>query len=503
MQHVHLVGVAGTGMGALAGLLRSAGYRVTGSDVAFYPPMGEKLAEWGVETMRGYDPRHLDPRPDLVVIGNVARKDNPEARAAIDGGMPYRSMPGALEELFLAQRKSCVIAGTHGKTTTTALVTYLLTAAGRAPGYLLGGVPRDFAESFALGGPGAPFVIEGDEYDSAFFEKQPKFFRYRPFAAVLTSIEHDHIDIYPTPSAYRGAFAGFVERIPRDGLLVAYAGDPEVRAVAGAARCPVSYYALDGDDTGTVVPTWLALPAPAEGQTQPFDLFYGGSASGRVLSPLSGLHNVKNALAAIALCAEAGGVSVQELVRRIAGFHGVRRRQELVAVADGVRIYDDFAHHPTAVRETLRGLRARHPDGRLIALFEPRSATASRKLHQELYPSAFEAADLSVLAPVGRKEIAEGEKLDVAAIAQRLEAAGKRAHAPGDHAQILALLLDEARPGDTIVAMSNGDFAGLVDRLAAALALRGRDARGSAGELDAAGVKAGGREHRDGERRGR
>ncbi len=472
MQHVHLVGVAGTGMGALAGLLRSAGYRVTGSDVAFYPPMGEKLAEWGVETMRGYDPGHLDPRPDLVVIGNVVRKDNPEARAAIDGGMAYRSMPGALEELFLARRKSFVIAGTHGKTTTTALVTYLLSGAGRAPGYLLGGVPQDFAESFAVGEEGAPFVIEGDEYDSAFFEKQPKFFRYRPFAAVLTSIEHDHIDIYPTPASYGAAFTGFVERIPADGLLVAYAGDPEVRAIAARARCRLAYYALDGEDTGAVVPTWLAAPAPAEGQAQPFDLFYGGSASGRAYSPLSGLHNVKNALGAIALCAEAGGVSVQALVRALGGFHGVRRRQELVAVADGVRVYDDFAHHPTAVRETLRGLRARHPEGRLVALFEPRSATASRRLHQEQYPAAFEAADLSVLAPVGRKEIAEGERLDVAAIAQTLEAAGKRARAPRDHDDILALLLDEAQPGDTIVAMSNGDFAGLVDRLVAALALR-------------------------------
>jgi UDP-N-acetylmuramate: L-alanyl-gamma-D-glutamyl-meso-diaminopimelate ligase len=212
---------------------------------------------------------------------------------------------------------------------------------------------------------------------------------------------------------------------------------------------------------------------------QPFDLFYGGSASGRVQSPLSGMHNVKNALAAIALCAEGGGVAVQTLVRQLGGFGGVKRRQELVATADGVRVYDDFAHHPTAVRETLRGLKARHPEGRLLALFEPRSATASRRLHQDAYVGAFDAADLAVLAPVGRKEIVATERLDVVALAQAIEASGRHARAPVDHAAILALLLDEAQPGDTIVSMSNGDFAGLVDRLIAALALRAAQRRAS------------------------
>jgi UDP-N-acetylmuramate: L-alanyl-gamma-D-glutamyl-meso-diaminopimelate ligase len=254
--------------------------------------------------------------------------------------------------------------------------------------------------------------------------------------------------------------------------LVAYAGDPHVRALAAAARCRVSFYAVDGDDTGDVAPTWLAAPAPAEGAVQPFDLFYGGSASGRVLSPLSGLHNVKNVLAAIALSAEGAGLSVQSLVRRVGGFRGVRRRQELVGTAGGIRIYDDFAHHPTAVLETLRGLKARHPEGRLFALFEPRSATASRKLHQEAYVTAFEAADYVVLAPVGRKEIAAEERLDVATIADAIAHGGKSARAPADHDAIVALLLDEARAGDTIVAMSNGDFGGLVQRLLAALAVR-------------------------------
>jgi UDP-N-acetylmuramate: L-alanyl-gamma-D-glutamyl-meso-diaminopimelate ligase len=459
-------------MGSLAGLLRQAGYRVTGSDTAFYPPMGERLGAWGVEVRQGYDAAHLDPRPDLVVVGNVCRRDNVEARAAIDGGMAYLSMPGALERLFLAERPSFVIAGTHGKTTTTALVASLLRAEGRAPGYLIGGVPRDFPESFALGDPAAPFVIEGDEYDSAFFEKQPKFFRYRPHAVILTSIEHDHIDIYPDAERYRQAFEGLVERIPESGLLVAYAGDPEVRAVARRARCAVRYYALWGEDTGEITPEWTAALAESEAGAQPFDVFFGGSACGRALSPLSGAHNARNALAAVALCAEGAQLSVTSLLRRLAGFAGVKRRQELVATARGVRVYDDFAHHPSAVRETLAGLRARHREGRLIALFEPRSATASRKLHQAEYAGAFAAADLSLLAPVARKEIPEAERLDVGALAAALRARGKRAEAPADHAAILARALDEAREGDTLVVMSNGDFSGLLPRLIAALALR-------------------------------
>jgi UDP-N-acetylmuramate: L-alanyl-gamma-D-glutamyl-meso-diaminopimelate ligase len=479
VKHVHLIGVAGTGMGSLAGLLRKAGYRVTGSDTAFYPPMGERLRGWGVETSQGYDAAHLDPRPDLVVVGNVCRKDNPEARAAIDGGMAYVSMPGALEQLFLAQRVPFVVAGTHGKTTTTALVTHLLRSAGKQPGFLIGGVPRDFEESFGLGVTGGPFVIEGDEYDSAFFEKQPKFFRYLPRAAIVTSLEHDHIDIYPDMASYRAAFEGFVARIPEAGLLVAYAGDPEVRAIAARARCQLRYYALEGDDTGGVNPEWLAAPAATEGSVQPFDLFFGGSACGRVRSPLSGAHNVKNALAAIALCAEGegAGVPVNALVRQLGAFAGVRRRQELVAVAGGVRVYDDFAHHPTAVRETLAGLRARHPEGRLIALFEPRSATASRNLHQAAYALAFDAADLALLAPVGRKEIGAAERLDVARVAAEIAARGRAAEAPADHEALLARVLDEARPGDTLVLMSNGDFSGLLPRVLAALALRQGGAR--------------------------
>jgi UDP-N-acetylmuramate: L-alanyl-gamma-D-glutamyl-meso-diaminopimelate ligase len=458
-------------MGAFAGLLKQAGHRVSGSDTAFYAPMGDALRSWGIETLTGYDAAHLVPAPDLVVVGNVCRRDNPEARAAIELGLPYKSFPGAMRAMFLRERRSFVVSGTHGKTTTSALLAFLLDATGRAPGFLIGGIPSDFPESFRNCAPGAAFVIEGDEYDSAFFEKSPKFWQYEPKVALISTIEHDHIDIYPTMDSYRAAFAEFVTLLPDDGVLVANAADPEVRAVAERARCRVSYYALSGEDTGDITPAWLAAPVKAEPTWQPFDLFFGGSSCGRVLSPLAGEHNIKNALAAIAMAAEGAGVAVRDLVQALPRFGGVRRRQELRGVARGVRVYDDFAHHPTAVAETLRALKSRHPHGKLIAVFEPRSATASRKLHQDAYPGAFAAADVALLAPVGRADIPAAEKLDVAAIAAELTRNGKHAETPASVDAIIERLVALADPGDSIVIMSNGAFGQIHEKLLARLAI--------------------------------
>jgi UDP-N-acetylmuramate: L-alanyl-gamma-D-glutamyl-meso-diaminopimelate ligase len=472
--HVHLIGVAGTGMGALAGLLAKRGHRVTGSDIAFYPPMGEALARWGIETRPGWDAANVADRPDLVVVGNVCRADNPEARAALDGGMRVVSMPGAIEELFLGERPGWVVAGTHGKTTTTTLLAFLLDRLGRDPGMLVGGIPKDFGESFRLGADDAPFVIEGDEYDSAFFEKTPKFWRYAPRAVILTSIEHDHIDIYPSLARYREAFVQFVARIPEDGTLVAFAGDPEVRAIASAARCRVVWYALASDDVGDLSPTWIAAPIAAQGGMQPFDVFVGGTSCGPVLSPMLGAHNVRNALAAFALVAEAsppGATSVQELISILRTFRGVRRRQDPIGEGRQVRVYDDFAHHPSAVRETVAAIRARHPEGALIAAFEPRSATACRNLHQASYAESFYDADLTILAPLGRANVPAEERLDLDAIAGAIRAGGRDAIAPSSIDDVLDAITARAQPGDTVLLMSNGDFGGLHDRLLAALAL--------------------------------
>ena len=315
--------------------------------------MGDALRRWGVETREGFDPAHLQPAPDLVIVGNVCRADNPEARAAIDGGLRYASLPGALADTFLAKRKPFVVTGTHGKTTTSTLLAFLLDATGRAPGFLVGGLPVDFEDSFRSAPEGAPFVVEGDEYDTAFFEKTPKMWHYLPHVASIGSIEHDHVDIYPDMASYLRAFEGLVQRLPADGLLVANAADAHVRELARAARCRVVYCALDGDNTGDVTPTWLAAPVTASEDVQPFDLFVGGSACGRAYSRMHGRHNVANALTAMAMAAEGAAVPVHELVGALPRFGGVRRRQELRGIADGVRVYDDFAHHPSAVAATL------------------------------------------------------------------------------------------------------------------------------------------------------
>lgn len=464
-------------MGALAGLLKASGHRVTGSDTAFHPPMGPALERWGIETMAGWDPANLEPAPDRVVVGNVCRPDNPEARAAIDGGLSTTSMPALLAELFLAERPSLVVAGTHGKTTTTALVAHLLMEGGRDPGFLIGGVLPD-SESFRVGG--GPFVIEGDEYDSAFFEKTPKIWHYRPNAAVLTTVEHDHVDIYPDDASYLAAFEGFVERLPADGLLVAYAGDPRVRAVAAKAPCRVSYYALEGDDTGGEAPIWsgaISRSPAVDGVAQlALDVYGGGSFCGRVQLPMAGAHNARNAIAALALATEAGGADLAGAMRALPTFAGVRRRQDRLAVLHHPQgdtwIYDDFAHHPSAVRETLEALRARHPGGRLIALFEPRSATASRDTHQADYPAAFGPADVAILAPVGRESIPESERLDRAVVAEAIEAAGGRAVAAPTLDAVVSEALASATHGDTVLLMSNGTFGGIASRIIVGLTER-------------------------------
>jgi UDP-N-acetylmuramate: L-alanyl-gamma-D-glutamyl-meso-diaminopimelate ligase len=463
-MHVHLIGVAGTGMSALAALLVEAGHRVSGSDIAFDPPVGPYLESLGIECLRGWQASNLDSRPDLVIVGNVCRPDNAEAREAVKRELRTISMPGALAENVLLERKPLVVAGTHGKTTTSTLLAYLLRQTGSDAGFFIGGIPLNFDRSSRLGAVGAPFVIEGDEYDSAFFEKVPKFWSYHPSAAILTSIEYDHVDIFADEAAYLAAFRKFVELIPKDGWLFAWAGDPRVRGVAADAHCKVRFYALDGDECGDVEPMWLGMRAPGGA----IDLFGGGSLCGRASVPLHGRHNARNTVAALAMASEAAGAPLDRLIAALPGFRGSKRRQELVGITNGIQVYDDFAHHPTAVRETLLAFRERGT-GRLIAVFEPRSATASRRLHQDAYPDAFASADLSILAPVGRSEIPADEKLDIAAIAEAITRSGRRARACGTVDEVVEAAAAEAKPGDTIVVMSNGRFEDAPDRILVAL----------------------------------
>lgn len=459
-MHVHLIGVAGTGMSALAALLVEAGHRVSGSDTAFDPPVGPYLERLGIECLEGWRSKNIDAKPDLVVVGNVCRRDNVEAQEAIRRGLQIVSMPGALATQVLSERTPLVVAGTHGKTTTSTMLAYLLRQTGADAGFFIGGIPLNFERSSRLGAQGAPFVIEGDEYDSAFFEKVPKFWSYRPAAAILTSVEYDHVDIYPDADAYVAAFRKFVKLVPPGGWLFAWAGDPLVREVAAAATCNVRFYALDGDDCGDVQPMWLGMPAP--GGTM--DLFGGGSLCGRANLPLLGRHNARNTVAALAMASEAAGAPLDRLIAALPGFRGSKRRQELVGITKGVEVYDDFAHHPTAVKETLSGFRER-VQGRLIAVFEPRSATASRRLHQDAYPDAFAPADLCILAPVGRSEIPAEEKLDTKAIAEAIVVRGGSARACATVHEAVEAAAAEAQSGDTIVVMSNGRFDDAPDRI--------------------------------------
>lgn len=468
---VHLIGICGTGMGSFAGLLKAAGHRVRGSDQNVYPPMSDKLAAWGIPVIEGYRPENLQPTPDLVVVGNVVRRDNPEARAAIDGGLEYTSFPDALGRLFLEGKRSLVVAGTHGKTTTTSLLAWLLTHANRDPGFLIGGIPENFGEGFRLG-EGPAFVVEGDEYDTAFFDKRPKFLLYRPKVAVMTSLEFDHADIYDSVEAIESRFDELAALVPHDGRILACAGAP--RVVARRAKVQAdwqTYTAADG-----VSADWRATNLIVGPDGVRFDVFQGPKNIGTVDLPMSGRHNVENALAAVAVALQEG-LAFDEVRSALATFQGIARRQSVRAIEDGVRIIDDFAHHPTAVETTLDGLAARYgSSGRIVAVFEPRTATSARRHFQDAYARSFGRADEVVLAPVGRA-LAPTELLDVNRLARDVESRGRPARAFSTLEEIVTYLAQTVASGDTIVFMSNGGFGGIHDKTRLALSRRAADAQ--------------------------
>ncbi len=495
-MRVHLVGVAGTGMGQLALLLREAGHDVTGSDSAFDPPMGPALEAAGIRCLRGFDAAHVEPSPgapaiDLVVIGNAIRKENPEAERVEALGLPRASMSGTLREIFLEGRRRLVVTGTHGKTTTASMCAWILHEAGLEPGYFIGGLPKNFPSGAAIGstkrklvnGPDgmsaklAPFVVEGDEYDAVYWNKHPKFFDYIGIrtddVVIITSVEQDHIDIYPSAAVYEAQFEKLTAMVPGEGVLVCDARDERVRRIVSEhAEAKTVFYALQGDDTGHITPTWQGAMGPPDPVTgaQPFDLYAGGSFCGRFVLGVPGAHNVRNAVGAVAACAEGFGVGVQAARTALASFAGVRRRQDLLGCPDGVIVYDDFAHHPTAVQETLQAIRARHPNGELWAVFEPRSATACRALHQDEYVAAFGLADHVLFAPLGRGNIPEAERLDLPRLAREIGV--HKAFAAESVSAVLERLVLGARSGDTVVLLSNGAFGGIHSKLLAALADR-------------------------------
>ncbi|WP_103018929.1 UDP-N-acetylmuramate--L-alanine ligase [Salinibacter altiplanensis] len=461
-EDVHLIGICGTGMGALAGLFHEAGLNVRGSDDGVYPPMSTHLAERGISVQEGYDPAHLDPAPDLTVVGNTCTPTHPEAAVAREERLPQQSFPEALSHHFLRDRRPLVVAGTHGKTTTTGLLVHLLRHAGVDPGFLIGGVMEDTDQSYALG-TDAPFVVEGDEYDSAYFDKRPKFLHYRPQSALVTSLEFDHADIFVDRNDYRGAFEAFVGLLPSDGHLALCGDAPAVRALADHTSASVHTYGLAPHND-----VHAEGLAPTDGGLS-FTLRMG-SRSEDVRLLLPGRHNVQNALGA-ALLARHEGVSPSTIAAGLASFGGMKRRQQVRGRPNDVLVVDDFAHHPTAVEATVQALNTAHPDRRLVAIFEPRSNTSRRARFEDAYGAAFDAADRVFLkAPPVRHNDDPDAMLDAAAVARTIRGRGVPTEVFEDVDDVLSGLTDALQPGDVALLMSNGSFGGLPERLPEALA---------------------------------
>jgi UDP-N-acetylmuramate: L-alanyl-gamma-D-glutamyl-meso-diaminopimelate ligase len=463
-EHVHLIGIGGTGMTSLAGLLHESGCRVTGSDRALYPPTSTILSSMGLEVHTGFDPRRLRPAPDLVVVGNAVRRGNPEVEEVLDRRLRHTSMPRVIAERFLDGRHAIVVVGTHGKTTTTAWLAWVLHRAGRDPGFLVGGAPRDFESSFRRG-RGPAFVIEGDEYDTAFFDKGPKFMHYRPDTAIVGTVEFDHADIYRDIAEVQRAFAWFVNLVPARGLVVRHEECEATRAVTAHALCRVEGFGFDAGD-------WRAEGVHDGVEGAGFRLLRGGRHYADVRLALSGDFNVRNALAVAAAAAEQG-VPAQDVAAGLATFRGVKRRLEERGVADGVLVIDDFAHHPTAIAETLRAARRRHPGRRLWAILEPRSWSLRRNIFQDRLAASFEAADEVVIAAVfGEAEVPPEIRLDPEAVVRDLGSRGKPARCLAAVPEIVRYLSVNALPGDVIAVLSNGGFGGLHEALLAALEAR-------------------------------
>ena len=463
-RRFHLVPVGGTAMVPLAALLLEEGHRVTGSDGPLYPPMSTLIESLGVPVERGFAAEHVPADCDTVIVGNAALRDNVEAAEATRRGLAVLSLPQAVRQYLLPGKTSVVITGTHGKTTTSALTAWLLLDTGRDPGFLVGGEMKNLGRGYRHGS-GPHFVLEGDEYNAAFFDRGPKFLHYEPRHLFVGNVEYDHADLYPDLPAVIEAFRAVVRLVPSGGAVVLNTDDPRVAALAAEASAPVVRVSLD--DPGA---DFSAREIAFRPDGTDFTLLEAGLPVTRLSSPLAGLHNVRNALGAIALV-RGLGLSAGEVARALPRFEGVRRRLDLRGEKNGIAVVDDFAHHPTAVRGTIQAARARFPGRRLWALFEPRSNTAGRKMFEDEYADAFSGADALVVAPVFHaRRLAPDNQIDRAALARRFaEAGGKPAFAPETIAEIPAILQREARPGDVLLLMSSGAFGGLPETLLGSL----------------------------------
>ena len=471
-KRIHVMGLCGTAMGTFAGMLKGQGVEVRGSDAGAYPPMSDLLAEWGIDIMLGYRPENLDWNPDLVIVGNVIRRTNPEAEAVRSRGLPYVSFPEAFGERFLATRHPVVLTGTHGKTTTTTLTAWLLEEGGLDPTMLVGGAALNFGASFKLGA-GAHVVVEGDEYDTAYFDKVPKFVHYRPQTAVITNIEFDHADIYRDVEHIEGEFARFVDLIGPDGRLLYWAGDERASRVASRAACPVQSYAIgDGDAY------WRAVSVSESRSGTTFTLLREGEPVGRLTTPLFGDHNLQNTLAAVGV-AMGEGVSLDAIEAALPRFLSVKKRQELKGEVDGIWVMDDFAHHPTAVRATVSAVKRRFEGGRLFCCFEVESNTSRRRIFQADYPSAFDGAHAVLFCkPLEKKDnLPPEERIDLDAVVAAIRKRGALAELIAEVDDIVAWLTPRLEPGDVVLGMSGRHFYGLHAKVLEALRKRSEQNR--------------------------
>lgn len=459
IKHVHIMGICGTGMAALAGMLQQSGFTITGSDAGIYPPMSTFLQELGIELCEGYKPENLTPAPDLVIVGNVIRKTNPEAQALARLGLPYLSFPQALSHFFIQSRKALVIAGTHGKTTSCSMLATSLFHAGIEPTFMIGGIVREFDANFRLGN-GKYFVAEGDEYDTAFFDKGSKFLHYQPHIAVITSIEFDHADIFENLDAIKRSFEKFVALLPEDGLLIANFDDPDVVEIAQKAVCRVESYGLDPQYT------WSFSTPELENGISTFQIQKEAEPWTEISLAMCGQHNCLNALAVCAVMNQVG-IRPSTIADCLRKFSGVKRRQEVRGIANGITVIDDFAHHPTAVRETLGGLRAGYPGYRLVVVFEPRTNSSRRSIFQKEYVNAFNHADLVLIRePVPVEGLPEDQLFSSRTLAEDLRSTKKiQAKSFEGTDQILIELKEILKEGDVVAILSNGGFDNIHERL--------------------------------------
>ena len=467
-RHYHLIGIGGTAMASVAGLLKAAGHRVTGSDENVYPPMSDQLKELGIPYYEGYSARNLEPRPDIVIVGNAISRGNVELEATLNQKIPFTSAAATVKEEFIRGRHSLAVAGTHGKTTTTSILAWVLESAGLNPSFLIGGVAENFGTSFRLT-DSKYFVIEADEYDTAYFDKGPKMWHYLPDTAIVNNVEFDHADIYRDEIAYKLAFARFVNLIPSNGVLIAGWDSPAVREMAVKSFAPVESFGFNTNGDETEPPRWQAVDVEFGTTSTRFRVLHDGAEWGVVETPLAGAFNVRNCLAAIA-AAESVHADRAGVLEGLRTFRSVRRRLEVRGEVRGITLIDDFAHHPTAVQETIEAVRQRYAGRPIVAVFEPRSYTAQRKEFQEPYGRALLGADQIILAGLFHPERYTKETaLDPIALVEHWRAEGRQADYIPDVDEIVRVLASRLRGNEVVLIMSNGGFGGIHGKMLGSL----------------------------------